>query len=207
MLRIGLTGGIASGKSLVATMFVECGASLVDTDVIAREVVAPDTHGLAAVKAEFGDAIVTADGNLDRRKLRSIVFADPVKRARLEAILHPLIRERTLEAMQTAPGPYVVVAVPLLVETNFRALVDRVLVVICERRQQIDRLVQRDHIDRDEAIAMIEAQIDPRSRLEHADDIVDNSSTIENTRQQVHELHERYLALTGDCRPQPRRAE
>lgn len=188
-------------------MFVACGASLVDTDDIAREVVAPGSRGLEAVKAEFGAAIVLPDGSLDRRQLRSIVFADSAKRARLEAIVHPLIRSRTLTAMKAADGPYVVVAVPLLVETNFRELVDRVLVVTCERQQQIDRLVQRDGIDQAQAIAMIEAQVDPSLRLEQADDIVDNSSTIENTRRQVYALHDRYLELAGDCRPQRGRAE
>jgi dephospho-CoA kinase len=207
VLRIGLTGGIASGKSLVATLFVECGASLVDTDVIAREVVAPGTPGLEAVLSEFGESLRLPDGRLDRRTLRAIVFADPEARARLEAIVHPLVRSRTIAAIASADGPYVVVAVPLLVETNFRVLVDRVLVVACDRDQQIDRLVQRDGIDRDLAIAMIDAQIDPRARLEQADDVIDNSSTIDATRRQVNALHERYLALADDCRPQPRHAE
>jgi dephospho-CoA kinase len=207
VLRIGLTGGIASGKSVVAAMFVELGASLVDTDVIAREVVAPASPGLAAVAAEFGTAIVRPDGSLDRRRLRSIVFADPAKRVRLEAILHPLIRSRTLSAMTVADGPYVIVAVPLLVETNFRELVDRVLVVTCDTEQQIERLMQRDGIDRAQAVAMVEAQIDPLSRLEQADDTIDNSSTLEHTRKQVHDLHEMYTALASDCRPLPRHAE
>ncbi len=141
MLKIGLTGGIASGKSTVAEMLAALGAAVIDTDVIAREVVAPGEAGLTAVTAAFGNELLAPDGTLDRAKLRRLVFADPAKRRRLEAILHPLIRARAVAAAQQASGPYLVFVVPLLIETDFVALVDRVLVVDCDPATQLRRPV------------------------------------------------------------------
>ncbi|HET7608823.1 MAG TPA: dephospho-CoA kinase, partial [Gammaproteobacteria bacterium] len=126
-LVVGLTGGIASGKSLVGAMFVKLGAPLIDTDVVAREVVAVGEPGLAAVTAEFGPGVLLPSGELNRPGLRSMVFADDEKRRRLEAILHPLIRARTRSKLAELEAPYALVAVPLLVETNFGELVDRIL--------------------------------------------------------------------------------
>lgn len=205
--RIGLTGGIASGKSSVAERFVALGATLVDTDKIAREVVARGTPGLAAVRAEFGDEILTGDGALDRGKLRTIVFADAPSRQRLETILHPRIRARALELMGAARGPYVLVAVPLLVETGFAKLVDRVLVVDCAVQTQIRRLMQRDSMSEADAEAAVAAQVDRAKRLEIADDVIDNDGSRETTARQVERLHERYLALAEDCRSKHGRAE
>lgn len=195
MLRIGLTGGVASGKSAVADAFVTLGAALVDTDVVARDVVAKGTPGLAAVVDAFGEAVLDANGELDRRRLRSVVFADAASRRRLERILHPLIRERTLAAADAAAGPYVVIAVPLLVETGFGTLVDRVLVVDCPPEVQAERLIARDRVDADAARAMIGAQTDRETRLAAADDVVDNGGTLEAMREQVRELHARYVEL------------
>lgn len=198
MLKIGLTGGVASGKSAVADAFVELGAALVDTDAVAREVVAKGTPGLAAVVEAFGDAVLDGNGELDRRALRRIVFDDPQARQRLERILHPLIRERTLAAAEAAQGPYVLVAVPLLVETGFGKLVDRVLVVDCPPELQAERLMERDGIEAAAAEAMIAAQADRDTRLAAADDVIDNSGTLEQTRAQVRTLHERYVELAND---------
>lgn len=195
MLRVGLTGGIASGKSAVADLFVERGAALVDTDLIAREVVAPGEPGLEAVRQRFGDAVLDAHGGLDRARMRTIVFADPERRRDLEQILHPLIRTRTLRAMDAAQAPYVIAAVPLLVETDFARLVDRVLVVDCPEEIQMERLVRRDGIDGIKARSMLQAQIGRAERLAAADDVIDNSGTLDATRDQVDALHERYLAL------------
>ncbi len=197
MLRIGLTGGVASGKSAVADAFVELGAALVDTDAVAREVVARDTPGLAAVVEAFGEGVLDERGELDRRRLRALVFDDPESRRRLEHILHPLIRERTLERAEAAAGPYVLIAVPLLVETGFGELVDRVLVVDCPPELQAERLIERDGLDAAAADAMIRAQVDRETRLAAADDVVDNSGTLEATRTQVRALHERYVELAG----------
>ncbi len=197
MLTIGLTGGIASGKSAVAAMFAGLGAELIDTDVIAREVVAPGQPGLAAIRSEFGGGVLTPNGELDRAKLRALVFADPPKRRLLEAILHPLIRARTLENLGAAHGPYALVAVPLLVETDFGKLVDRVLVVDCPVELQMQRVMKRDGLNAAEARAMIDAQTDRGTRLQAAHDVIDNSGSLDATRAQVEDLHERYLALAA----------
>ena len=197
MLKVGLTGGVASGKSLVADLFAKLGAALVDTDVVSRDVVAPGEPGLEAVRKLFGPAVITAGGELDRRALRAIVFADAAKRRHLEDVLHPLIRERTLQKLGEAQGPYTVVVVPLLVETFFGQLVDRVLVVDCPVATQLERLVRRDGLSHTEAEAMVAAQTDRASRLAAADDVIDNSASIDATRAQVQALHRRYLELAA----------
>jgi len=206
-LRIGLTGGIACGKSSVANIFVEQGVFLVDTDSVAREVVAPGQPGLDAVRSEFGASVISDDGELDRRTMRKLILHDADSRRRLEAILHPLIRERTLALLSDADGPYALVAVPLLLETNFAALVDRVLVVDCPEDIQLKRLMQRDQLDRTEAQAAIQAQIGRATRLEAADDVIDNGGAIQATREQVIALHQRYLRLAEVCRAGDARAE
>lgn len=197
MLKIGLTGGIASGKSAVADTLGELGAAVIDTDVIAREVVEPGTPGLAEVVAEFGQGILTADGELDRAGLRTLVFADNDRRKRLEAILHPLIRAATLEAAERASGPYLVFVVPLLLETDFAQLVDRVLVVDCDPALQIKRVMERDDCSADEARRIIRSQTDRASRLEAADDILDNSGTLADLQQAATALHAQYLELAA----------
>jgi dephospho-CoA kinase len=194
-LRIGLTGGIASGKSLVANLFVKLGAELVDADQIAREVVAPGEPALSAIRDAFGADVLTPRGELDRAALRKLVFADPDKRRTLDALLHPLIRARLLAKLAEVRRPYAVVAVPLLIETGFAALVDRVAVVDCPEPLQLERLMRRDGIPRAEAVAMIAAQADRATRLRAAHDVIDNSGDIELTRRQVAQLHHRYLEL------------
>jgi dephospho-CoA kinase len=196
-LVVGLTGGIASGKSLVGAMFVKLGASLIDTDVVAREVVALGEPGLAAVAAEFGPRVLLPSGELNRPAVRSLVFADEAKRRRLEAILHPLIRARTLAKLAELESPYALVAVPLLVETNFGELVDRILVIDAPESAQLERLMRRDAIPKPEALEMIRAQVDRATRLKAAHDIIDNSGTIEATRRQVELAHRRYLDLAA----------
>jgi dephospho-CoA kinase len=192
---VGLTGGIASGKSLVAAMFTKLGAGLVDTDVVAREVVARGEPGHEAVTAAFGSGALLASGEINRAALRSLVFADDEKRRALEAILHPLIRARTRAKLAAQHSPYAVVAVPLLVETSFSELVDRVLVVDCPESMQLERLMRRDGIPRDEALAMLRAQADRATRLKAAHDVIDNSGTPDATRRQVEQLHHVYLGL------------
>ena len=197
MVRVGLTGGIASGKSVVAELFAALGAPIVDTDQVAREVVAPGEPGLTAVAEEFGRAILTTAGTLDRAALRRRVFADKRARERLEAILHPLIRARTLAAMDDLDAPYVLVAVPLLVETGFSALVDRVLVVDCPRELQLARLMARDQHNQAEAEQILAAQVSRETRLAAADDVIDNGGSLAATRAQVATLHQRYLELAA----------
>ena len=196
-LVVGLTGGIASGKSLVGAMFVKLGVPLIDTDVVAREVVALGEPGLDAVAAEFGPAVLLPSGELNRPALRSLVFADDLKRGALESILHPLIRSRTRAKLAELEAPYALVAVPLLVETSFGQLVDRVLVVDCPESLQLERLMRRDATPKAEALAMLRAQVDRATRLKAAHDIIDNGGTAEATRRQVELMHRRYLDLAA----------
>ena len=195
MLRVGLTGGIASGKTTVANVFSGLGAGVIDTDHLAREVVAPGEPGLGAVREAFGNCVISNSGKLDRRALRTLVFANPEDRRRLEAILHPLIRERTSEKLDQLDAPYALVVVPLLFETGFETLVDRVAVVDCPRDVQLERLRARDGIDKAEAETMLSAQTNRDTRLARADDVIDNSGDWERTRERVRELDAQYSAL------------
>lgn len=199
-LRIGLTGGIASGKSTVAAMFADLGVPVIDTDVIARQVVEPGQPGFDAVVERFGTDILTPDGHIDRRRLRGVVFEKVDERRALEAILHPLIRARTLETAQEAGGPYQVLVVPLLVETGFDALVDRVLVVDCPEDRQQARLLGRDGETPERVEQMLAAQIGRDERLAAADDIVDNAGSLDETRERVAGLHARYLRIARAAR-------
>jgi len=194
-LRIGLTGGIASGKSTVAQRFTELGIAVIDADESSRFVVAPGRPGLDKIVDRFGSSILTSAGELDRRALRALVFADADKRRDLEAILHPLIRADMQERAMQAVGPYVVLAIPLLVEGGSRDRVNRVLVVDAEEALQLKRLMARDCVTPAEAHAMLDAQANRESRLKAADDVIRNSGTIEELREAVDRLHERYLRL------------
>ena len=196
MYRVGLTGGIASGKTAVADIFASLGAGVVDTDRVARDVVAPGQPGLEAVRREFGEGMIRASGELDRRALREVVFADPAARRQLESLLHPLIRARTLEALEQMRTPYAVAVVPLLVETGFGEWVDRVAVVDCPRGVQLERLMNRDGINLDRAETMLSAQADRQTRLAAADDVIDNGGSRESTRRQARRLHARYRRLS-----------
>lgn len=193
--RVGLTGGIASGKSAAAALFSELDVPVIDSDVIARLVVAPGTDGLAAVVARFGPDILTADGNLDRRALRRRVFADPAERKALEALLHPRIAAHMLQCSESAGGPYQIWVIPLLVESGWTERVDRVLVVDCPRETQIVRLVARDGGTREEAERIIDAQAPAAERRAAADDVLENDGTFEALAARVYELHQSYLAL------------
>lgn len=193
--RIALTGGVASGKSTVARLFQALGAKLIDTDQIAREVVAPGTPALAQLAHRFGPGILQADGTLDRSRLRDIVFADPAARADLEAITHPAIRERVTALCASVGGPYQIVAVPLLVETNTQRNYDRVLVVDCDPALQVARLMQREGMRREEAQRILAAQAPRAARLAVADDVLSNDTDIAALAPKVESLHQRYLQL------------
>ncbi len=197
MFRVGLTGGIASGKTAVADIFGTLGAGIVDTDRVARDVVARGEPGLEAVRREFGPAVLRSSGDLDRRALREVVFSDSAARRKLESLLHPLIRARTLEALERLTAPYAVAVVPLLIETGFSELVDRIVVVDCPRKIQIERLMDRDGIGIDQAESMLNAQANRETRLRAADDVIDNSGSRESTRRQVQKLHALYERLGG----------
>ncbi len=197
--RVGLTGGIASGKTTVAAMLAELGAGVVDTDDVAREVVEPGEAGLESIEREFGTDVLLETGELDRAAMRKLVFQDADARSRLEAILHPLIRERTLAKVEGLDSAYAVIVVPLLVETDFDKIVDRVIVVDCPRETQLERLMQRDGVDEAAAEAMLDAQIDRALRNAKADDLIDNSAAIADVRAQTRTLHERLLALAVEA--------
>jgi len=194
VLRIGLTGGIASGKSTVAQMFATLGAGVVDTDRVARDLVAPGLPALAEIAAEFGTEVLTESGALDRAALRQIVFHDLPRLRALERILHPRIREETLTRVAALVAPYAIIVVPLMFETDFHTLVERVLVVDCPQDLQLKRLELRDGVDSTTARAMLAAQIDRAERLERADDLIDNGGDLAATREQVEQLHAKYAA-------------
>jgi len=196
MFRIALTGGIARGKSAVATLFEARGVPVVDSDVIAREIVAPGTPALDAIRVRFGDAVLLPDGSLDRRALREQVFADPAARRDLEAITHPAIRERMQAWSRTAAGPYQIHMIPLLAEGGGRRDFNRVLVVDCPEELQIQRVMQRDGVDANSARNVLAAQASRAERLAIADDVIVNDGDRDKLSQDVDALHRRYLQLS-----------
>jgi dephospho-CoA kinase len=194
-LRIGLTGGIASGKSTVTQRFTELGVPVIDADMASRRVVEPGTPGLAQVVERFGARVLT-DGQLDRRALRDLIFKDSALRQALDAILHPLIRAEMEREAARAQGPYVIMAIPLLVEGGRSAKrVDRVLVVDADETLQMQRLQARDGSSEQQARDILAAQASRTARLEQADDVLLNAGTVAELRQAVDRLHEQYLQL------------
>lgn len=193
---VGLTGGIGSGKSAAADLFAAKGVELVDTDVLAREVVEPGTPALAAIAEHFGDEILGADGGLDRAKLRAIVFAQPAEKDWLEALLHPLINELLRSRLASFQGPYCLLVSPLLLETEQAALVDRILVIDIDRQGQLQRTLRRDGSSQATVEAIIDSQISREDRLARADDIISNQGTLEDLARAVDQQHARYLQLS-----------
>ncbi len=184
-----LTGGIASGKSAVSDQLAELGATIIDTDMIAREVVEPGQPGLQQVVEAFGKEVLDTDGHLDRRQLRERVFADEQERKRLEAILHPLIESRVRECIAASrDAPMIVLVVPLLVESGLFGDVDGVIVVDVPEPIQIERLLRRDGIDKDQAESILAAQATREQRLAVADFVVDNSGSLEALEEQVKKI-------------------
>lgn len=199
---VGLTGGIGSGKSTVADLFVAQGAGLVDTDAIAHALTAPGGAAIEPLRASFGDDFIAADGALDRARMRAHVFADPSARGRLEALLHPLIRDEARRRVEASDAPYVVLAVPLLVEAgNWRERCHRVLVVDCPVEQQRARVMVRSGLSAEEADRIIAAQATRAQRLAAADDVIDNSGPAATLRDRVDALHRRYLTLAAAEKP------
>ena len=196
MLLIGLTGGIASGKTFVSECFEAHGAPVVDADQLAREVVQPGSDGLKQLVMHFGDAVLTPERELNRRALRDIIFANPQEREFLDNTLHPLIRklsETRIEAARQLAYPYLVYAVPLLVETTQQERFDRIAVVDVPEALQIQRLAVRDGSSSWQAQQILNAQATRQERLAVADDVIDNSMTKEDTQVQVETLHNQYI--------------
>jgi dephospho-CoA kinase len=195
---VGLTGGIGCGKSRAADLFAELGVTVVDTDLISRELTGIGGGAVPAIEQAFGSEYVQADGAMNRAAMRNLVFGDPRAKARLEAILHPMIRASARSLVDQAKTPYAILVVPLLIETGaYREVVDRVAVVDCDESRQIERVKARSGLSEDEVKAVMATQIDRKQRLEHADDVLNNDSDLNALRSQVERLHERYLKMAG----------
>lgn len=196
MLIIGLTGGIGSGKSTVADMFADLGVPIIDMDHIARQIVEPGQPALVQIAHTFGNNLIDAEGQLNRQQLSNIIFDSTEKRHQLEAILHPLIREETERQLAKLEASYCIVVIPLLLESDQRSLVDRILVVDAPETLQITRTMQRDGVSTKQAEKILATQVNRQSRLSAADDIINNSGELEALRLQVNKLDQAYRALT-----------
>lgn len=193
---VGLTGGIGSGKSAAADEFARLGAAVVDTDAIAHELTRAGGAAVEPIRRALGAAYVDTSGAMDRAKVRALVFADPGARARLESVLHPMIRAESDRRIAAAAAAYVIHVVPLLIESpDYRERVDRVLVVDCPESLQIERVRSRNGLDEESVLAIMRSQVPRAARLAAADDVIDNSGTIAAMHQQVARLHRSYLAL------------
>lgn len=193
---IGLTGGVGSGKTSAARIFQELGAAVVDTDEIAHDLTRPGGAAVAAIRSEFGADYIATAGGLDRAKMRRLVFTDPAARKTLESILHPLIRRNSQASIAAAQQPYVLVVVPLLLETGaYRELIARVLVIDCDEQRQIARTMKRSALSSDEVHAIMAAQLPRAKRLAAADDVLHNDADLGALRRQAKALHEKYVTL------------
>ncbi|OOE90160.1 dephospho-CoA kinase [Salinivibrio sharmensis] len=200
---VGLTGGIGSGKTTVANRFAAKGIDIIDADVIAREVVAPGSDGLAAIVGRFGTPALTPDGSLDRAWLRERVFSHPNDKQWLDNLLHPMIRQRMIQACAQASSAYCLLVVPLLVENNLMSLAQRVLVVDVDEQTQIARTLARDHVSEQQVHAILAAQASRAQRLAVADDVIDNTQTEVELDRQVDALHHTYLTLATQANADP----
>jgi len=197
MLTVGLTGGIASGKTTVSDLFSVLGTPVIDTDVISRELLEINQPGYQSVKEHFGSEILLGDGQIDRLQLRRLIFSNETEKLWLESMLHPMIYQQTERMIEkNLNAAYVVVVIPLLFESNFRSLVSRVLAIDCSPHTQITRLMTRDNIDRELARQILAQQWSNQARLEQADDVICNDGD-NNLPQQVTKLHQQYLSLSG----------
>lgn len=198
---VGLTGGIGCGKSAAADEFARLGAALVDTDAISHRLTGAGGAAIAAIQRVFGEGYVLPSGAMDRKRMRERVFADPAARKSLEGLLHPMVRAESERQIAAAAGPYVVYVVPLLIESGgYRGRVDRVLVVDCPEEMQVERVRRRSGLSDEEARAIVMAQAPRAERLAAADDVIDNSGTLEALRGQVEALHAKYAAMARSSR-------
>lgn len=201
---VGLTGGIGSGKTTVAECFQDRGIVVIDSDEIAHRITAPGGAAMAAIASAFGSQVVAADGSLDRERMRELVFEDPQQRKRLESILHPMIRQISDDAVLAATSPYVMLAIPLLIESEqARNRVNRIVVVDCPEAQQIERVMKRSGLTEARVQSIIAAQASREQRLAFADAVIENHSTLQALEAQIDALHQRFLseaaAAFGAC--------
>ena len=194
-LVIGLTGGIGSGKTTVANLFSDLGVPVIDADAISRSLLQPGEDAEQQVKNEFGKSILDANGGIDRTALRRFVFSDPAARARLESILHPLVRQKIQSQISKVSSPYCVVVIPLLLETGYRELVNRILVVDCPQKAQIERAARRDKTNKSQIESIAATQASRQIRLDAADDVIDNSADLSALEPQVVLLDARYRTM------------
>ena len=195
MLKIGLTGGIASGKSTVSQLFSDHGIKIIDADMIARQLVEPAQPCLIKIRQTFGEKILLDNGDLDRTQLRQLIFSDTYAKQQLENILHPEIKLQLINQSEDAFSPYCILSVPLLIEAKMTSLVDRILVIEIDTDKQLKRICQRDNIPHSQAIAIMETQSSPIQRKALADDIINNNTSPENLSIAVENLHKKYLDL------------
>ena len=195
MLVVGLTGGIGSGKSTVAELFAKHGIPIIDADVVAREVTQPDKPAFARIVTHFGDDILLKNGNLDRAKLRRLIFNDPNQRFWLEKLLHPQIREEMQQQIKTMTGSYCIAVIPLLLEAEFYAFINRILVIDAPESMQIQRVMSRDNLPLSDIESIIKSQAHRQDRRAKAHDVITNDGTLENLIPQVNKLHALYSTL------------
>ena len=193
---IGLSGGIGSGKTTIANMFEKLGIALVDADIVAREVVAPGTQALKRIVAHFSTDILTSEQSLDRKKLRALVFSNPVEKDWLNNLLHPLIRTEMFNQLAVATSPYVILVAPLLIENKLYQQVNRALIIDVNVNTQIERATARDNSDRQTIENIIASQVSREVRIKHADDVISNETTdLKAIEKQVSKLHAKYLDI------------
>jgi dephospho-CoA kinase len=197
MLKIGLTGGIASGKSTACRLFAQYGIPIIDADVIARQLVEPNQQAYDEIIRTFGDEICLPNGELNRRYIRQLIFSDDKAKQQLEMIIHPRIRLQLIQQSNALHTPYCIVAIPLLVEANMAELVDRILVIDIDLSLQLNRLCARDNMPVDDAQLIINSQVERQQRLACADDVIANNNGPENIKKQVASLHKKYLSLAN----------
>lgn len=200
-LIVGLTGGIASGKTTVANLFQQhFSIDIVDADIIARDVVAQGTKGLAAIVEHFGPDILHRDGSLNRTALRERIFTDATEKSWLNQLLHPLINQKMSEALQKVTSPYALLVVPLLIENQLQSMVDRILVIDVDEQTQIERTQARDKVSKQQVLAILSAQASRAERLAFADDVIENNSQNQRLLPQITKLHKKYLAISSTNR-------
>lgn len=198
MLKIGLTGGIGSGKSTVSEIFSSLGITVIDADRIAHQLTQSGSDSFNEIKQLFGEECIKSDGELDRKKIAQTIFSDPAKKAHLEKILHPRIKQRMQQEAEQAEGNrYIILAIPLLLESQFTDLVDRIVVVDANDDIRISRTQQRDHSTEEQIRVIMSQQIDRQQRLQQADDILYNNGSVEDLRHAVIQLHHKYLAMSA----------
>ena len=197
MKVIGLTGGIGCGKSSTSQFFSDLGIDVIDTDVIARQLTQPNGSAISLIQNTFGSSVITADGALDRNKMRDLVFANSESRHKLEQILHPLILKAVIRRIKQSQAPYVIVVIPLLFETNdYNHLIQHILVIDCDEQQQLLRTMERSNLSEQKVRSIMATQVARETRIQKADDVILNNQDIEYLKAQILLLHHKYLALS-----------